>query len=280
MNAARAIAIVVWLLSLVSTLLPAHRLHQPPGFDNLPRFVIALPVLFFGVGAFFAGYPFDSPWMRRWSDKRWGDGAYVRFIQDLKPILLCAAVPLAGGVVNVLRLHFAGVPVDVFYFGLSLSLASGFLLARVVLAWRGLPMESRSPGVWGGANRADGESASMLAAAIRRPRATKLTAALAGAALVAGPSAAVAIAELLFAPPPATVQRVGWVAMVLIFFSTMPTFVVGGQQDINSLPDARHAFKAMGRALVRGLCWMLGAAAAGTAALILAATVAFVRGLL
>src|SRR5262249_33971919 len=137
------------------------------------------------------GYPFDAPRLRMWVDRRWGDGAYVRFVQDLKPMLLWGVWGLVGAIACGLHTYRSDAPVDVFGLcGFPLSAGIGFLLARAVLAWRGQLMESRSRSAW--AERT-APPPTLLPAAIRRLRATNTTAFMAGVGMVAGMNAVDAI---------------------------------------------------------------------------------------
>jgi hypothetical protein len=180
-----------WLLAIAHSLLnpQIHNSHLPPlpplaPLTSTKVVIVLLPAVFFTVAAVWGGYPFDSVRWRRWADRKWGDGAYVRFIQDLKPMLLFAAAPAAGAVACLLHAYRETAPIDTdLSCGFALSFAVGFLLARVILARRGLLMESRSPSAW---VERPAPSPAFLPAAIRRLRATNATAFLAGVGMVAG----------------------------------------------------------------------------------------------
>jgi hypothetical protein len=260
MSRSKVVAILIWLLALVAPLLPPPQ-HQPPLPLPFPKPLLLFPVVFFTVASFFGGYPFSGGRFRTWLDKTWGEGTYIGFIRDLKPMLLFGVGTLLGSVACSLHAYREGAPIDAYWScGFGLSASVGFLLARLVLAKRGLLMESRSPSAWraqsvlsptaGGLGR-------LLPASIRELRATNLTAAVAGALLVAGPWVVAGLASYFWDPASSTYRSVAQGAQLLFFIVLVPFFVLGWQNEKGHWPEE------MGRALVRGLCCMLGAASAG-----------------
>jgi hypothetical protein len=243
----------------------------PPELRNLPQLpnlVVAFPVIFFTVAAFIGGYPFDHRGLRLWVDRHWGDGTYVRFMQDLKPMLLFAVSAFASAATCAVKEPTAEGRIGAYSAcGFALSVGAGFLLARIVLARRGLLMEARSSSAWVERSAppsapAEGGLGRIVPAWMRRIRATNTTAALAGAALVAGPFLVAYPASLIWNLASATYQSIGHWAQMLIFFVLVPFLAVGIQHG------DQHSLKGMGRIMVRGLCWMLGAAATALAFLI------------
>jgi hypothetical protein len=150
MNAGRIVAIAIWGLALGGTLVSffAPEPAPPPELRNLPqlpKLVIVFPAVFFTVAAFLGGYPFYHRGLRLWVDRRWGDGTYVRFMQDLKPMLLLGLIAVAGAATCAVKEPTTEGPIVGYWAcGFALSTGTGFLLARVMLARRGLLMESRS----------------------------------------------------------------------------------------------------------------------------------------
>jgi len=131
MRLGKAIAILIWVLSLLGLVV---ELYSPPStmrdlrfVEALPKAVLLFPAVFLTVGSLWGRYPFDWPRLRMWVDRKRGDGTYARFFRDLKPMLLMGYGP--------------GAPA---YWpcGFNFSCGIGFLLGRVVLARRGLLMES------------------------------------------------------------------------------------------------------------------------------------------
>jgi hypothetical protein len=266
MNAGRIVAIAIWGLALGGTLVSffAPEPAPPPELRNLPqlpKLLIVFPAVFFTVAAFLGGYPFDHRGLRLWVDRRWGDGTYVRFMQDLKPMLLLGLIAVAGAATCAVKEPTTEGPIVGYWAcGFALSTGTGLLLARVMLARRGLLMESRSSSAWversaSPSTPAAGDLRKFVPARMRRIRATNTTAALAGGALVAGPFMVAQSASLIWNLAPATYQSIGHWAQMLIFFVLVPFLVLGIQQGDH------HSLKGMGRILVRGLCWMLGGAA-------------------
>ena len=256
MSRSKVVAILIWFLVLAATLLPPPR-PPHPSLPALPKLLLLFPVVFFTVASFFGGYPFSGGRFRTWLDKTWGEGTYIEFIRDLKPMLLWGVVALAGAAACSLHTCREGAPIDAYWAcGFSLSVGVGFLLARLVLAKRGLLMESRSPSAWRAQSASSGAS-KFLPASIRRLRATNVTAALAGAGMLAGSNAVTAFASYCCNPSLPTLQNVQFAALAFFFFLLVPIFVAGFQH-----PD-RHSVREIGKAAVRGLCWMLGAAAFG-----------------
>jgi hypothetical protein len=247
MNLSRIIAILVWTLTLATVALPPIQHHPLP---PLPKVILLFPVIFFPAAALLiGGYPFQAPRLRMWADRRWGDGAYVRFIQDLKPMLLWGVWVLAGAIACALQTYRSNAPIDAFWLcGFSLSCGIGLLLARAVLAWRGQLMESRSPSAW---DERPGPRPTLLPAAIRRLRATNTTAFFAGVGMVAGMNVIAAIG-LHFVPNYWTDPTLGLVVQGTLLFALVPLFVFGIQHS------DRHSLKEWVGALLRGLCFMLG----------------------
>ncbi len=266
MNAGRIVVIAIWGLTLGGTLVSilAPRPTFPPELRNLPQLpnlVVAFPAILFTVAAFIGGYPFDHRGLRLWVDRHWGEGTYVRFMQDLRPMLLLGVSALAGAATCAVKEPttegaIGGYPAC----GFALSMGAGFLLARIVLARRGLLMESRSSSAWVERSASpsapvEGGLGRIVPAWMRRIRATNTTAALAGAALVTIPFLVAQPASLIWNLAPATYQSIGHWVQTLIFLVLVPFLVVGIQQGDH------HSLKGMGRIMVRSLCWMLGTAA-------------------
>jgi hypothetical protein len=257
MRLGRAVAVLIWLFVLISALLAPLDQHHP--LPPIPKLIILFPAVFFATAGLLGGYPFAAPRLRAWADKRWGDGTYVRFMQDLKPMLLFGVAALTGAAACALHTYRAGAPLDDYWAcGFPFSAGVGFLLGRVALAWRGLLMESRSLSAWVdqlALPRTAGGHGSLLPASIRRLRATNLTASVAGAVLVAGPSAVASLSSHIWDPASSTYRNIQLAAWMLFFFVPVSLFVIGVQHE------DRHPLKEMGRTLMRGLCCMLGAAA-------------------
>lgn len=145
MSVGKAVAILIWLLVPAGVLTPRST-GDLQSLPALPWAIVLLPVVFFAVSAFWGGYWFDVPRLRRWVDRKRGDGTYASFIRDLKPMLLFAVLTITSAASSCFQAYRVGVPVHA-YAGLGFMISSGlgFLIARSVLARRGLLMESRSP---------------------------------------------------------------------------------------------------------------------------------------
>ena len=182
-------------------------------------------------------------------------------MQDLKPMLLFGVSAVASAATCAVKEPTTEGPIGGYWAcGFALSAGAGFLLARIVLARRGLLMESRSSSAWversvSPSAPAAGGLGRIVPAWMRRIRATNTTAALAGAALVGGPFVVAHLASRIWNLAPATYQSIGHWAQTLIFFVLVPFLVLGIQQRDH------HSLKGMGRIMVRSLCWILGAAA-------------------
>jgi hypothetical protein len=145
MRLGKAIAILIWVLSLLGLVV---ELYSPPStmrdlrfVEALPKAVLLFPAVFLTVGSLWGRYPFDWPRLRMWVDRKRGDGTYARFFRDLKPMLLMGVMAIAGAVLCWFQGYGPGAPA---YWpcGFNFSCGIGFLLGRVVLARRGLLMES------------------------------------------------------------------------------------------------------------------------------------------
>src|SRR5262245_57057089 len=109
MRLSRVIAVLIWALTLVAVALPPIQHHPVP---PVPKVILLFPVIFFPAATLVMGrYPFEAPRFRMWADRRWGDGAYVRFIQDLKPMLLSGVAAVAGAVACALHTHRLDAPI-------------------------------------------------------------------------------------------------------------------------------------------------------------------------
>jgi hypothetical protein len=245
MNLSKIAVTAIWVAAVV---LPPPVQHQPPP-PPLPKAIIFFPAVFFAVASLWGGYPFDNPRLRSWVDRKWGIGAYVRFIQELKPMLLFGVAAAAGSAVCSLHMRHTSAPIEPNWnCGFALSCAVGFLLARTMLARRGLLMESRSPSAW---VERPAPSSAFLPAAIQNLRATNTTAFLAGVCTVAGMMAIDAIG-LHLVPNYSSYPTLRLVAHGMLLLALVPLFVFGIQH-----PD-RHSLKEWVRSLLRGLCWLLG----------------------
>jgi len=144
MRLGRIIAILIWLVGLFGLLGSVYTPSQIKEVQ-LPTWVIFLPAIFFPVAALWGRNPFEAPRLRVRIDKRGGEGAYVSFIRDLKPMLWFAVFGIAGAAVCYFQTFRAGIPVNHnSACGFTLSGGIGFLIARIVVARRGLLMEASS----------------------------------------------------------------------------------------------------------------------------------------
>jgi hypothetical protein len=132
---------VAWVLAWVHapTTSPQYVPKAPPGILFLP--VVSV------VGLSLARRdPFDVAPLRAWIDNRLGDGSYVGFIRNLKPMLLLSLSFIASGLLGLARNLQANAPLDAYWFhAFFLCCGLSFLIGRAVLAKRGLSMESGSP---------------------------------------------------------------------------------------------------------------------------------------
>lgn len=108
-NKATAAIALVWVLALGQNLTRPLWLDIPsvPTLEQippLPVFVVALPIVLFGVGALFAKRsPFLSPWIAHLVDGRFGAGACEAFLVRLKPVLLFGVAALSSAVADWLQ---------------------------------------------------------------------------------------------------------------------------------------------------------------------------------
>ncbi len=147
MTLSRKIALGVWLIALVWSVVAA-----PPITPGAQEFALAysaaLPVCVFASAAFVTSrYPFEFDRIRSFVDANFGEGAYRRFIFELKPLLLFGVSGILAAVAQTARAGLWASPAAQ-AFGLSQSLELGggvaFLLSGFILARRGLSWESYS----------------------------------------------------------------------------------------------------------------------------------------
>lgn len=138
---------LIWLTGLVTLLDGVFRPSPIKELQELqlPIWIMFLPAILFLLAAFWGRPPFDAPILRAWIDRRGGEGTYANFIRDLKPMLWFTVFSIAGAAVCYFQQFRVGVPVNLHSAcGFTLSGGIGFLVARIVLARRGLLMEARS----------------------------------------------------------------------------------------------------------------------------------------
>jgi hypothetical protein len=144
MKPAHAAVLAIWLIVVFSVVLlsPIQGLEAA----QLPAIAIIFPVAFFTAAAFWLpGYPFDVVPLRLWIDEKKGDGSYAEFIRQVKPMLFFGVSGLVGAMAGFLRDVQAQPPIEALRAqGFWFSGAAGFLLAREILAKRGLSMESEA----------------------------------------------------------------------------------------------------------------------------------------
>ena len=104
--------------------------------------MLAMPVLFFGFGAFWMRRsPFYSPFLAKVIDARFGENALASFLARLKPMLLFALCASTQGVVGLWRTYSGAHPTSGAYAvnGFFLSGGVAFALAHFILYLRKVP---------------------------------------------------------------------------------------------------------------------------------------------
>jgi hypothetical protein len=249
MDFGRSVAIAIWAATLVpSVVFPPH--FAQPTLVGSSAFILLLPFVVFTAGAFWVrAYPFDFVPLRVWADKKWGQGAYAGFVRKVKPVLLVGVLGIGAGASGSFQAYRAHFPAGAYWEAeFLLSMGAGVLVARIVLARRGLLIESRSAsGVW--ANR------SFLPLAIRRIRATNLTAAMTGIWTALG----MKTAEAFFSDNGIGASTHGGFrlgALMIFFFIPVFLFVIGIHDHQNR--EFRSVIRDFGRVAMRMLFWMFG----------------------
>ena len=143
MKLSKVIAFLIWVAWVLAWVHAANTSPQyvpkaPPGILFLPAVMMAGPFLT-------RRDPLDVAPLRAWIDNRLGDGSYVGFIRNLKPMLLLSLSCIVSGLLGFARNLRANAPLDAYWFhAFFLCCGLSFLISRAVLAKRGLSIESGS----------------------------------------------------------------------------------------------------------------------------------------
>jgi hypothetical protein len=133
--------LAIWGAITGSTQAPAA------GFPNevsptLLATMLVMPVLFFGVGAFWMRHsPFYHPFLAKVIDGRFGENALASFLARLKPLVLFAVCASTQGVVGLWQAYSGAHPTSGAYAvnGFFLSGGVGFALTHFILYLRKVP---------------------------------------------------------------------------------------------------------------------------------------------
>jgi hypothetical protein len=130
----------IWVLFLADAFrqgwqLPSSELAQLFRFDTFGQWMLALPFAFFVIAAFLQRHKlqFTSPFLTRFINERFGQGAYERFLSRLKPVALFMLACLALGGTGLITTHISNqTPGAYVLSGFFLSAGFGLLVAYLL----------------------------------------------------------------------------------------------------------------------------------------------------
>ena len=130
---------VIWALLLIDALrqglgLPNSELAEAFGMRESALISLLFPFAFFALAAFFQRHKlFDIRFLRKAVDAKFGEGAFISFIERLKPSLLFMAFCLTLGAAGLIATYLS-TKTDGAYFisGFFLSAGLGLLTAYLL----------------------------------------------------------------------------------------------------------------------------------------------------